>query len=109
MKNITRIAALFAALCFSSAMEAEDKMDSLTQKEQNIALAAAYAARGDQNGLRGALASGLDSGISVNEYKEVLVQVYAYCGFPRSLNSLATFMELLNCLLYTSPSPRDHG
>lgn len=95
MKNITRIAALFAALCFSSAMEAEDKMDSLTQKEQNIALAAAYAARGDQNGLRGALASGLDSGVSVNEYKEVLVQVYAYCGFPRSLNSLATFMELL--------------
>lgn len=45
MKNITRIAALFAALCFSSAMEAEDKMDSLTQKEQNIALAAVYAAK----------------------------------------------------------------
>lgn len=95
MKKITQIAALSAALCISNTMEADDKMGTLTPKEQNIALAAAYAAKGDQNGLKGALAAGLDSGVSVNEYKEVLVQVYAYCGFPRSLNSLGTFMELL--------------
>lgn len=95
MKKITQIAALSAALCISNTMEADDKMDTLTPKEQNIALAAAYAAKGDQSGLKGALAAGLDSGVSVNEYKEVLVQVYAYCGFPRSLNSLGTFMELL--------------
>ena len=95
MKKIIQLAVLFAAVCFSNTMKAENKMNPLTLKEQNIALAAAYAAKGDLNGLKCALADGLDSGVSVNEYKEVLVQVYAYCGFPRSLNSLATFMELL--------------
>jgi len=44
--------------------------------------------------LKQALASGLDAGVSVNEFKEVLVQVYAYCGFPRSLNALNTLRAL---------------
>lgn len=69
MKKITQIAALSAALCISNTMEADDKMGTLTPKEQNIALAAAYAAKGDQNGLKGALAAGLDSGVSVNTRK----------------------------------------
>ena len=94
MKKIARIAAA-AAICIFNTMEAKDAMETLTPKEKSIALSAAYAARGDQNGLKASLADGLDSGVTVNEYKEVLVQVYAYCGFPRSLNALGTFMELL--------------
>ncbi len=66
----------------------------LSYKEQNIALAAAYAALGDQDGLRQVLKAGLAQGITVNEYKEILVQVYAYCGFPRSLNALTTLMHV---------------
>src|SRR3990172_8671104 len=31
----------------------------------------------------------------VNELKEVLVQMYAYAGFPRSLNGLNTFIDVL--------------
>ncbi len=76
-------------------LEAEDKVNSLNIKEQNIVLVAANAARGNQAGLKTALASGLDAGVTVNEFKEILVQVYAYCGFPRSLNALETFMVLL--------------
>ena len=34
-------------------------------------------------------------GTIVNEIKEVLVQLYAYCGFPRSLNALNNFMALV--------------
>lgn len=68
--------------------------NSLNAKQQSIAEAAAYAARGDQKGLKEALAKGLDNGVTVNEYKEILTQVYAYCGFPRSLNALGTLMAL---------------
>lgn len=94
MKKIARIAAA-AAICILNAAEAKDGAGALTSRERGIALGAAYAAKGDQAGLKTALAAGLDSGVTVNEYKEVLVQVYAYCGFPRSLNALSTFMELL--------------
>lgn len=68
--------------------------NSLNAKQQSIAEAAAYAARGDQKGLKEALVKGLDNGVTVNEYKEILTQVYAYCGFPRSLNALGTLMAL---------------
>ena len=68
--------------------------NSLNAKQQSIAEAAAYAARGDQKGLKEALAKGFDNGVAINEYKEILTQVYAYCGFPRSLNALGTLMAL---------------
>lgn len=66
----------------------------LNAKQKSIAEAAAYAARGNQAGLKQALNKGLDNGVSVNEFKEILVQTYAYCGFPRSLNALNTLMSL---------------
>ena len=70
--------------------------NTLTAKQQAIAAAASYAARGNQQGLKQALTEGLDAGVTVNEFKEILVQVYAYCGFPRSLNALTTLMQLEN-------------
>lgn len=44
--------------------------------------------------LQPALNDGLDSGMTVNEIKEILVQMYAYAGFPRSLNGISTFMKV---------------
>lgn len=32
----------------------------------------------------------------MNEIKEVLVHLYAYCGFPRSIRGLQTFMKVLD-------------
>ena len=66
----------------------------LNAKERAIATVSSYAARGDISGLKQALAKGLDAGVTVNEFKEILTQVYAYCGFPRSLNALGTLMQL---------------
>lgn len=43
-----------------------------------------------------ALVQGLEAGMTVNEIKEVLVQSYAYCGFPRSLRAIQTFMKVLD-------------
>ena len=67
--------------------------NALTARQKSIAEAASYAARGDQTGLKQALIQGLDAGITVNEFKEILIQAYAYCGFPRSLNALNTLMQ----------------
>ena len=67
--------------------------NTLTARQKSIAEAASYAARGDQTGLKQALIQGLDAGITVNEFKEILIQAYAYCGFPRSLNALNTLMQ----------------
>lgn len=55
----------------------------------------ALTATGDLEHLRTALNSGLDGGLTVNEIKDVLVQMYAYCGFPRSLNGINAFMTVL--------------
>ena len=67
--------------------------NALNTEQQAIAEAAAYTALGDQTGLKKALKNGLDNSVSVNAFKEILVQAYAYCGFPRSLNALSTLMQ----------------
>ena len=45
--------------------------------------------------LNAALNQGLDAGLTVNDAKEVLVQLYAYAGFPRSLNALGELMKVV--------------
>ncbi len=68
---------------------------TLSVKQQAIAPIAAYAATGDMSGLHTALGRGLDAGLSISECKEILVQLYAYAGFPRSLNALSELMKVL--------------
>ena len=68
---------------------------TLNVEQESIAEVAAYAARGNQEGLKKALIKGLDNKVPVNTFKEILVQSYAYCGFPRSLNALSTLMQVV--------------
>lgn len=70
--------------------------DVLTPKQKNIVLISAYTAKSDLDNLEKALHRGLDEGLTVNEIKEVLVQAYAYCGFPKSLNGLTTFKKVMD-------------
>jgi 4-carboxymuconolactone decarboxylase len=67
----------------------------LNPQQQAIAAIGAFTAAGRLPQLGEALTEGLDAGLSVNQIKEILVQMYAYAGFPRSLNGLGTFMALL--------------
>lgn len=69
--------------------------DELSARQQHIARIAACTGRGDLGNLRPALAAGLDGGMTVNEIREVLVHAYAYCGFPRCLRALQTFMAVI--------------
>jgi 4-carboxymuconolactone decarboxylase len=71
------------------------KRKGLNPKQQNIITIAAFSAKGDLQRLQTALNEGLGAGLTVNEIKEILVQMYAYCGFPRSLNGISTFMSVL--------------
>lgn len=68
----------------------------LSSKEQSIISISALTAKGDLEKLETALSTGLDAGLTVNEIKEALVHTYAYCGFPRSIRGLQTFMEVLD-------------
>lgn len=68
----------------------------LSVQEQHIISIAALTAKGDFLQLKAALNDGLDAGLTINQIKEILVHLYAYCGFPRSIRGLQTFMEVLN-------------
>jgi 4-carboxymuconolactone decarboxylase len=68
---------------------------TLTAQEQSIVTIAALTAVTDLEQLKTELYKGLDAGLTVNEIKEVLVQMYAYCGFPRSLSGISTFMTVV--------------
>jgi 4-carboxymuconolactone decarboxylase len=68
---------------------------SLSAKQRAIPPIAAFMATGDLPKLSTALNTGLDAGLTVSEAKEILVHLYAYAGFPRSLNALGEFMKVL--------------
>jgi 4-carboxymuconolactone decarboxylase len=78
----------------SSTMKAQDA-PGLSQKEISMSGISATAATGRTDLLKIQLNEGLDKGLTVNEIKEALTQLYAYCGFPRSLNALDVFSKLL--------------
>jgi 4-carboxymuconolactone decarboxylase len=71
------------------------KNEALNAKQKSIVPIAAFTASGDMQKLKTALNEGLDAGLAVNEIKEILVQMYAYAGFPRSLNGIDNFMGVL--------------
>jgi 4-carboxymuconolactone decarboxylase len=67
----------------------------LTARQEAIVPIAAFAAAGDIAKLNAALNQGLDAGLTVGDAKEILVQLYAYAGFPRSLNALGELMKVV--------------
>jgi 4-carboxymuconolactone decarboxylase len=73
-----------------------DANQALSASQQSIIPIAAFTANGDLDKLRPALHEGLNTGLTVNEIKEILVQMYAYAGFPRSLNGIHTFMAVMD-------------
>ena len=68
----------------------------LTVKENTIVDIGAWTARGEQDKLGAAFKAGFDAGLTLNEAKELVGQLYAYCGFPRALNAAGTLMKVWN-------------
>lgn len=68
----------------------------LTAREQAIVAVASYTGKGDLEHLKLALVEALEAGMTINEINEVLIHAYAYCGFPRSLQAIQTFVQVVN-------------
>jgi 4-carboxymuconolactone decarboxylase len=96
IKKLSTYTLFLCGICFSlNAQQSSDTTQALNAKEQCVVLISAFTAKGDLPKLHSALVDGLNAGLTINEIKEVLVQLYAYTGFPRSLNALQTFMDVL--------------
>ena len=80
---------------FKKQQEAQSKFHDLEQRHQHIVAISSFTTKGDLEQLKKALHEGLNAGLTVNEIKEVLVHLYAYCGFPRSIQGLNTLMAVL--------------
>ena len=68
----------------------------LTNIQKSMIPVAAFTATGDIDKLKPALITALDNGTSINQLKEVLIQMYAYAGFPRSLNAINALIDVLD-------------
>ncbi|GMW05628.1 MAG: hypothetical protein AMXMBFR8_04250 [Nevskiales bacterium] len=94
---------LMSALAFAAQPTEESAMtptvpasETLSARQQAIPLIAASVAASDMQRLNAALNRGLDAGLTVSEAREILVQLYAYTGFPRSLNALGELMKVVD-------------
>ncbi|WP_297098850.1 carboxymuconolactone decarboxylase family protein [Draconibacterium sp.] len=96
--NLRMFLILIVVTCFYESVLAQNKEGSnmtLTAKQQSIVPIAALTAQGELEQLKSALYEGLDAGLTVNQIKEIMVHTYAYCGFPRSIRGLQTFIEVM--------------
>ncbi|MCQ2374981.1 MAG: carboxymuconolactone decarboxylase family protein, partial [Salinivirgaceae bacterium] len=68
---------------------------SLSDRQKHLATIAALEAQGDLIRLEPAIKAALDGGVTINEIKEAFSQLYAYTGFPRSLNALGVLSKVI--------------
>ncbi len=98
--NTTRFAILlFTVFSISLAGNAYSKSSenqSLDAKQKSLVSISSFTAQGKIEDLTKALNEGLDTGLTITEINETLVQLYAYCGFPRSLNGINAFRKVLD-------------
>lgn len=100
MKKAKRIIAVLAAAIVTATAGAQTKNNGvmenvLDRRQQHIVAIANLEARGEQGLLGEAISAALDDSVTVNDIKEALSQLYAYTGFPRSLNALGTLQRVV--------------
>ncbi len=79
----------------SAIMSVNISAQTLSGRQLHLATCAALEAQGDLVRLEPAVRAALDAGVTVNELKEAFSQLYAYTGFPRSLNALGVLSKVL--------------
>lgn len=97
MRNIKRhiMASVgILSLLAGAAANTNEAMQQLNLKQQSIVAVAANEATGNLVALEGALNEAFDNGLTLNQLKEELSQLYAYTGFPRSLNALGVLKRV---------------
>ena len=95
---IFALAAFMLAACTTKQSNTKD-MNQLSLTTEQAACMSAIAcneAKGDLVALESAIHNGLESELTVSQIKEALSQLYAYTGFPRSLNALGVLQKIVN-------------
>lgn len=69
---------------------------NITERQRHLGTLACLEAQGDLPRLADAINTSLDSGITVSELKETFSHLYAYAGFPRSLNALGSLARVIH-------------
>ena len=98
---------LTGAIITATAMAISANAAELTAKELALVDMGAAIARGEQNKLAEAFKAGFTEGLSLDEAKEVVGQLYAYCGFPRALNAAATLMAVQDVAAKNAKSAKE--
>ena len=91
MKKVT----IMLAILIMISLQIKGQHMALTTKQQALVAIAANEAKGNIEGLKAALNEGFEQGLTVSEAKEALSQLYAYTGFPRSLNALGALQQVI--------------
>ena len=89
--TMKRIVSLLIAIMTMATVNAQ----MLTERQKGLAACACLMAQGDLERLEPAVKMALDKGVTINELKEAFSQLYAYTGFPRSLNALGVLSKVL--------------
>ena len=77
-------------------MNQDVKTSALPERILHLCTCVTWAAKGDLEHLETAIPQALDHGVTINELKDAFAQLYAYAGFPRSLNALGVLEKILN-------------
>ena len=99
MRKIMTLALAVLLVACSPKQQTETKdMNQLSFTTEQAAWMSAIAgdeAKGDLVALESAIHNGLEAELTVSQIKEALSQLYAYTGFPRSLNSLGVLQRVI--------------
>ena len=99
MRKIMTLALAVLLVACSPKQKTETKdMNQLSFSTEQAAWMSAIAcdeAKGDLVALESAIHNGLEAELTVSQIKEALSQLYAYTGFPRSLNSLGVLQRVI--------------
>lgn len=85
----------FFFFLFANNIMAQNNM-KLTDRQQGLSAIAGLEAKGDMAALYKTIDKYLDKGLTVAEMKEAFSQLYAYTGFPRSLNALGQLQKVVS-------------
>ena len=96
---------LLAAVMLAACTNSNEKMSKCENEKLELSFSAEQAAwmsviacdeaKGDLVALESAIHNGLEAELTVSQIKEALSQLYAYTGFPRSLNALGVLQRVI--------------
>jgi AhpD family alkylhydroperoxidase len=72
-----------------------NELSFTTEQAAYMSAIACNEAKGDLTALESAIHGGLEAELTVSQIKEALSQLYAYTGFPRSLNALGVLQNVV--------------